>query len=138
MGDSLPELSNKWILKLDEKGDKLLNAKKINKFCSMYDISNLFLSHYDYDDFFLPPLEDDKEVSPMPALAGDEKEVKEEKWIRISAPNKLSTRLPILFAHIKARNNSYKLKNEIRKIVYIPYKHNKITRKLYNYLIKSS
>lgn len=73
MGDSLPELSNKWILKLDEKGDKLLNAKKINKFCSMYDISNLFLSDYDYDDVFVPPLEGYKKVSLMPPLVGHKK-----------------------------------------------------------------
>ena len=112
--------------------------KKEEKFRSTYGISNLFLSDYDYDDFFLPPIEDDKEVSPIPALVGYEEEVKEEKGIRISAPKKLSTRLPTLFAHIEARNNSYKLKNEIIKIVYIPYKHNKITRKLYNNLIKSS
>ena len=31
------------------------------------------------------------------------------------------TRLPILLAQIKAGNNSYKLKNKIRKILYYVY-----------------
>ena len=38
----------------------------------------------------------------------------------------------------KAENNSYKLKNEIRSIVYSLYQHNKITKTLYDNLIKSS
>ena len=43
-------------------------------------------------------------------------------------PNKLLTRLPILLAQIKAGNNSYKLKNKIRHILYLFYQHNKITK----------
>ena len=43
--------------------------------------------------------------------------------------NKLSTRLPILLAQINAGNNSFKLKNEIRQILYLLYQHNKITKK---------
>ena len=44
------ELYNKWILKLDEKYDELSNAKK-KKFRSRYNISDLYLSGYDYDGF---------------------------------------------------------------------------------------
>ena len=50
--------------------------------------------------------------------------------------NELLTRLPVLLAQINAGINSYKLK-EIRKIVYLLYQHNKITKGLYNNLIKS-
>ena len=49
--------------------------------------------------------------------------------MKILTPNKLLTRLPILLAQIKARNNSYKLKNEITQILYYLYHHNKITKK---------
>ena len=52
-------------------------------------------------------------------------------------PNKLLTRLPILLAQIKFENNLYKLKNEIRQIFYLLYLHNKMTKKVYNNLIKS-
>ena len=54
----------------------------------------------------------------MPPLAGDEEKVKEGKGLKIWTPNKLLTRIPILLAQIKAGNNSNKLKNEIRKILY--------------------
>ena len=64
----------------------------------------------------------------MPPLEGDEEEVQEEKGLKILTSNKLLTRLPILLAQIKAGNNSYKLKNEIRQILYLLYQHNKITK----------
>ena len=72
----------------------------------------------------------------MPPLEGDEEEVKEEKELKMLTPNKLLTRLPIL-APIKAGNNSYKLKNEIRQTLYLLYQHNKVTKKVYNKLMKS-
>ena len=43
----------------------------------------------------------------------------------------------IMFAQIKAGNNLYKLKNEIRKILYLLYQYNKITKTISNNLIKS-
>ena len=73
----------------------------------------------------------------MPPLDGDEEELKEGKRLKILTSNKSLTRLPILLAQIKAGNNSYKLKNEIRPILYLLYQHNKITKKVYKYLIKS-
>ena len=57
----------------------------------------------------------------MPPLKGDGEEVKEGKELSILTPNKLITRLPISLAQIKAGNNSYKLKNEIRKMLYLLY-----------------
>ena len=57
----------------------------------------------------------------MPLLEGDEEEVREGKGIKILTPSKLLTRLTILLAQIKAGNNSNKLKNEIRQILYPLY-----------------
>ena len=71
------------------------------------------------------------------SLEGGEEEVKEEKGLKILTPNKLLTRLPILLAQIKAGNSSSKVKIEIRRILYLLYQHNKITKKVYNNLIKS-
>ena len=70
-------------------------------------------------------------------LPRGDKEVKEGKILKILIPKKLLTRLPILLAQIKAENNLYKFKNEIRQILYLLYQHNKITKKVYNNLIKS-
>ena len=52
----------------------------------------------------------------MPPLEEDEK-VTEGKGLKISTPNKLLTRLPILLGQIKAGNDSCKLNNEIRQIL---------------------
>ena len=73
----------------------------------------------------------------MPPLEGDEEEVKEGKELKILTPNKLLTRLPILLAQVKAGDNSRKLKNDVRQIVYLLYQYNKITKKVQNNLIKS-
>ena len=73
----------------------------------------------------------------MPPLEGDKEEVKEGKRLKILTPNKLLTRYPIFLPQIKAGNNSYKLKNEIRQILYLLYQDNKIIKKVYNNLIKS-
>ena len=57
--------------------------------------------------------------------------------LKILTPNKLLTRLSLLLAQAKAGSNSYKLKNEIKQILYLLYHHNKITKNIYNNLIKS-
>ena len=46
-------------------------------------------------------------------------------------------RLPIALAQIKAGNISESLLNEIRQIVYSLYRSKKLTKKLYNNIIKS-
>ena len=76
-------------------------------------------------------------LPPMPPLEVNEEEVKEGKGSQKLTPIKLLTKIPILLAQIKAGNNSYNLKNETRQILYLLYQHNKISKKLYNNLIKS-
>ena len=73
----------------------------------------------------------------MLSLEGDEKEVKEEKRLKMLTPNNLLTRFPILLAQIKAGNDSYKLEKEIRQILYLLYQHKEITNKVCNNLINS-
>ena len=41
-------------------------------------------------------------------------------------------RLPILLAQIQARNNSIKLKNEIRQILYWLYRSKVLTKTMHN------
>ena len=72
----------------------------------------------------------------MLPIEGDE-EVKEGKGLKMLTPKILFTRLPILLAQIKTENNSNILKNEIRQTLYLFYQHNKITKIVYNNLIKS-
>ena len=76
-------------------------------------------------------------LPPMPPLEVNEEEVKEGKGLQKLTPIKLLTKIPILLAQIKAGNNSYNLKNKTRQMLYLLYQHNKISKKLYNNLIKS-
>ena len=50
---------------------------------------------------------------------------------KILTPNQMLSRLPILLAQLKVGNNSEKLKNEIRQILYSLYRSKKLTKQLY-------
>ena len=50
-------------------------------------------------------------------------------------PNQMLSRLPISLAQLKAGNNSEKLKNEIRQLLYSLYRSKKLTKQLYKGLI---
>ena len=48
------------------------------------------------------------------------------------------SRLPISLAQLKAGNNSQKLKNEIRQLLYSLYISKKLSKKIYKYLINAT
>ena len=50
--------------------------------------------------------------------------------LKILTPNQMLSRLPISLAQLKAANNSEKLKNEIREILYSLYRSKKLTKQL--------
>ena len=56
--------------------------------------------------------------------------------IKILIPNQMLSRLPISLAQLKAGNNSEKLKNEIRQLLYSLYRSKNMTKQVYNNLIK--
>ena len=56
--------------------------------------------------------------------------------LKILTPKQILQRLPITLAQVKASNNSEKLLNEIRQIVYSLYQSKQITKKVYNNIIK--
>ena len=55
--------------------------------------------------------------------------------LKILTPNQMFSRLPISLAQLKAENNSEKLKNEIRQLLYSVYRSKKLTKQLYKSLI---
>ena len=57
--------------------------------------------------------------------------------LKILTNKQMVNRLPILLARIQAGNNSKKLKNEIRQILYSLYRSKVLTKTVYNNLIKS-
>ena len=54
--------------------------------------------------------------------------------LKILTPNQMLSRLPISLAQLKAGNNSEKLKNEIRQLLYSLYRSKKLTKQLYKSL----
>ena len=64
------------------------------------------------------------------------KQNQEGKGIKILTPNQMLSRLPISLAQLQAGNNSEKLKNEIRQLLYSLYRSKNMTKQVYNNLIK--
>ena len=79
------------------------------------------------------------DTTNMPELESEESA---EQWrnqqgkgLKILTPNQMLSRLPISLAQLKAGNNSEKLKNEIRQLLYSLYKSKKLTKEIYKSLI---
>ena len=56
--------------------------------------------------------------------------------LKILTPSQMLSRLPITLAQLKAGNNSEKLKNEIRQLLYSLYRSKNVTKQVYNNLMK--
>ena len=78
-------------------------------------------------------------TTDMPDLDSEEsaaqKKNQQGQGLKILTPNQMLNRLPIYLAQLKAGNNSRKLKNEIRQLLYSLYKSKKLTKQLYKSLI---
>ena len=55
--------------------------------------------------------------------------------LKVLTLNQMLSRLPISLAQLKSGNNSEKLKNEIRQLLYSLYQSKKLTKQLYKSLI---
>ena len=55
--------------------------------------------------------------------------------LKILTPNQMLSRLPITLAQLKAGNNSEKLENEIRQLLYSLYRSKTLTKQLYKSLV---
>ena len=70
-------------------------------------------------------------------VSGAEHKTTKRTAFNILTPKQMLQKLPIALAQVKAGNNSEKILNEIRQIVYSLYQTKKITKKVYNSIIKS-
>ena len=55
--------------------------------------------------------------------------------LKILTPNQMLSRLPISLVQLNAGNNSEKLKNEIRQLLFSLYRSKKLTKQLYKSLV---
>ena len=78
----------------------------------------------------------DKIIKIVEKILRFNKQNQEGKGIKILTPNQMLSRLPISLAQLEAGNNSNKLKNEIRQLLYSLYSSKNMTKQEYNNLIK--
>ena len=84
---------------------------------------------------------DDKsdDETDMPELESKEsaaqRREQEGQGLKILIPEQILSRLPISLAQLKTGNNSQKLKNEIRQLLYSLYRSKKLSKTIYNSLI---
>ena len=57
------------------------------------------------------------------------------KGLNILTPSQMPSRLPISLAQLNAGNNSEKLKNEIRQLLYSLYRSERLTKQIHKSLI---
>ena len=65
------------------------------------------------------------------------KQNQQRQGLKILTPDQMLSRLPITLAQLKAGNNSQKLINEIRQLLYSLYRSKKLTKTIYNHLINA-
>ena len=57
--------------------------------------------------------------------------------LKILTPDQMLSRLPIFLAQLKAGNNSEKIKNEVRQLLYSLYCSKKLTKTIHKNLINT-
>ena len=77
----------------------------------------------------------DKIVRIVEMILDSNKQNQQGKGLKILTPNQMLSRLLITLAQLKAGNNSEKLKNEIRQILYSLYCSKNMTKQVYRNLI---
>ena len=80
---------------------------------------------------------DDYDSNGWPSGSGNVASKVKGSGLKILNNKQMLNRLPILLAQIQAGNNSIKLKNEARQILYLLYRSRLLTKTMYNNLIKS-
>ena len=78
-----------------------------------------------------------KDIADLYNIKSGSDTSKKGEGLKILTNKQILNRLPILLAQIEAGNNSIKLKNEARQILYSLYKSKVLTKTVYNKLIKS-
>ena len=74
----------------------------------------------------------DKIVEIVKEILKFNKQVQQGKGLKILTPQQMLSRVPISPAQLNAGNNSEKLKNEIRQLLYSLYRSKNMTKEVYN------
>ena len=84
--------------------------------------------------------DEEMDTTMMPELESEESAEQRRnqpgKGLKILTPSQILSRLLISLAQLEAGNNSGKLRNEIRELLYSLYRSKNMTKQVYNNLIK--
>ena len=92
---------------------------------------------------FLPPIKDGEQSdsADMSELESEESVAQrrehKRQGVRVLTPKQMISRLPVLLAQLQAVNNSEKLKNEIRQLLYSLYRSKTLSKTIYDNLINA-
>ena len=118
---------------LNEAKDKEKNSNLVNMFNSgLRDLEK------EIKDMSEEEIETEKPyniVKVVKNIFETNKKNQEGKGLKILTPNQMLSRLPIALAQLQAGNNSNKLKNEIRQLLYSLYRSKNMTEQVYKSLI---
>ena len=78
----------------------------------------------------------DKIVEFVKEILKFDKQAQQGKGLKILTRQQMLSRLPISLAQSNAENNSEKLKNEIRQLLYSLYRSKNMTKEVYDNLIR--
>ena len=118
---------------LYETNDKEKNSKLVNIFNSgLKDLKEEIKKMSKEEIEIEKP---DEIVRVVEMILDFNKQNQQGKGLKILTPNQMLSRLPITLAQLKAGNNSDKLKNEIRQLLYSLYRSKNMTKQVYNNLI---
>ena len=79
--------------------------------------------------------ENEKIIDIVESILEFNDKIQSGQGLKILTPNQMLSRLPIDLAQLNAGNNSEKLKNEIRELLYSLYRSRKLTKNIYKSLI---
>ena len=129
--------------KYQSRSDMLKNLYRINDKYKSNDSVNVIksgLSQLKNEIIYIS--EEEKEIEKPNEIINIVEEILEfnkqnqqGQGLKILTPDQMLSRLPITLAQLKAGNNSQKLKNEIRQLLYSLYRSKKLTKQLYKSLV---
>ena len=117
---------------------KINDKKKSNELVSVINsgLKNLMKEIKEMSEDEIKIEKSDKIVEIVKEILNFNEQAQKGKGLKILTPDQMLNRLPISLAQLKAGNNSEKLKNEIRQLLYSLYRSKNMTKQVYNNLIK--
>ena len=120
---------------------KSVLANTVRLFDERYDIIDAFIERNILPEDLEKDVYQEEESKYEKSIVERTKERRQDqqstKGLKILTPQQILSRLPISLAQLKTGNNSEKLKNEIRQLLYSLYRSKNLSKIIYENLIKT-